>query len=360
MTKKLSTRDYSLDFFRACLLAYIVCIIHSLGWLKNGAEPYISWCMFEMPLIFFVAGAAANLAGYNGKTFRSILSSRTKRVLLPYVIYVIISVILSIAICVFNGSELINLTARNLGIAVLLGGDLPSVPYAWQLWFIPVYFFISISTPLQAWLIKKLNGRKWVYFTLCVSIWGIVSILIRLYPIKHNISQIITQILIYNIFYMAGYLFYKWFKLRTIMWMALIAIAFLYILTGGDISEMNSHKFSQDHIFLTFGFVALLVFSIIFSFVRVGNSSTKLFRFGLDRWNKYGYTFYLWQSWSFFVLVTLAEIIDIPVQNSPTSLFWVVPGLYIISWLLSWIIVPVEQYLVRTFSHNSSLSRQIR
>ncbi len=352
MNQKTTTRDYSLDFFRACLLAYIVCIIHSLYWLRNGAEPYKSLLLFEMPLIFFVAGAAANLAGYRGKTFKSILSSRAKRVLLPYLIYVVISLVIGFGILYFKGDGPIVFPIRHTVSSIISGKSIPNVPYTWHLWFIPVYFLISISTPLQVWAIEKLKGRKLLYLAICALLWGVSAILVHLTQSLHIYIYIVSQVLIYNLFYISGYFFYKRLSVRTLIGLAVIAIALLCIMTGGQISPMQAHKFSQDHIFLIYGFAAILIFSILFTYIRIGNSPSKFFRLGLDRWNKYGFTIYLWQNWSFFLLVTIAEILDIPVRNCPKSLVYVVPALYIISWGLSWIAVPVEQYIMRVFRCN--------
>ncbi len=51
-------RDVQLDAYRAMLMIYIVCFIHVEFWLEYGKEPMMSLSLVEMPLIFFVSGAA--------------------------------------------------------------------------------------------------------------------------------------------------------------------------------------------------------------------------------------------------------------------------------------------------------------
>lgn len=52
------TRDLQLDGYRGIVMIYIVCVIHVVNWLDYNIEPYNSFMLFEMPIIFFISGAS--------------------------------------------------------------------------------------------------------------------------------------------------------------------------------------------------------------------------------------------------------------------------------------------------------------
>ena len=58
-------RDTTLDACRGLAMMYIVCVIHVAYWLYPVAEPLKSVLLFEMPAMFFIAGAAQSLRGTN-------------------------------------------------------------------------------------------------------------------------------------------------------------------------------------------------------------------------------------------------------------------------------------------------------
>ncbi len=63
-------------------MIYVVCFIHVIYWLKIGLEPILSLMLFEMPLIFFIAGAAHTMGKkHNLKDF---IVGRIHRVVFPY------------------------------------------------------------------------------------------------------------------------------------------------------------------------------------------------------------------------------------------------------------------------------------
>ncbi len=78
-------RDVQLDAYRAMLMIYIVCFIHVEFWLGYGKEPMMSLSLVEMPLIFFVSGAALSYRR-EPRPFWTIVCNRGKRILLPYYI----------------------------------------------------------------------------------------------------------------------------------------------------------------------------------------------------------------------------------------------------------------------------------
>lgn len=163
----------------------------------------------------------------------------------------------------------------------------------------------------------------------------------------YSISQLTSQVFLYNIFYISGFLYYKKLNKTSILALAVIMVVALIMATKGDLTGMQTHKFSQDYIFLLFGTCSLLIFSLLISCVNALPYECLLSKAGLDRWNKYGFSIYLWQNWSFIILYYCASYLYIPVTGKPIYLVWEIPLLYLISWGLSFIIMPIEDFIVR-------------
>jgi len=88
-------------------MLFVVCIIHVMYWLKMGCEPFLSIFLFEMPILFFISGAAQSVINSKRSLWKS-CKSRINRVLIPYYIYaaVICSIMLIISvICKFDSEK---------------------------------------------------------------------------------------------------------------------------------------------------------------------------------------------------------------------------------------------------------------
>lgn len=88
--KETRERDRQLDIYRSISMIYILCVIHVVYWLWIGSEPLKSILLIEMPIIFFISGAAARLSYKDNRKFGDVLLSRFKRVLVPYYIYALV------------------------------------------------------------------------------------------------------------------------------------------------------------------------------------------------------------------------------------------------------------------------------
>ncbi len=90
-------RDTQLDLYRAGVMIYIVCVIHVLYWLQIGGEPLKSLALFEMPVIFFISGAALSLSKPKRSLWRTVWN-RLRRVLFPYYVYACMMVLPLVAL----------------------------------------------------------------------------------------------------------------------------------------------------------------------------------------------------------------------------------------------------------------------
>ncbi len=79
-------RDARLDTYRAMIMIYTVCVIHTTYWFAVGTEPLLSAMLFEMPVIFFIAGASQAVTEKKRNIIQTIIN-RSKRILLPLYIF---------------------------------------------------------------------------------------------------------------------------------------------------------------------------------------------------------------------------------------------------------------------------------
>ena len=79
-------RDVDLDIYRGCIMIYITCFIHNIYGVTNAYSVVSSYFLIEMPLIFYLAGAAHSLA--RPRPYLPYLWGRVKRIVFPYYILV--------------------------------------------------------------------------------------------------------------------------------------------------------------------------------------------------------------------------------------------------------------------------------
>lgn len=155
------SRDKTIDRFRGFAMFWVI-VVHVLYWGNFFTNGYVnllkSFCLFEMPLFFFITGASNNLSKTNN--YFNFVSKRFQRILIPYWVFAIICATLSMVKYSVEG----NLDFIT-GIKVLLSWMVPinrqmtSVSYlTWALWFVPVYLCIVLIIP--ALKIMKRSVRK--------------------------------------------------------------------------------------------------------------------------------------------------------------------------------------------------------
>ena len=167
-----SSRDEQLDMYRALAMIYIVCFIHVASWLHIVKEPLFSMMLFEMPVIFFIAGAAQLLSN-KSKPFLQIVLSRFKRVVIPFYIYSVVTLLfLFILTLVWKyfypqilttfGENVANKYTYDIfsyswrdALSIILCQDIPQAPIMWHTWFIVPYFLLSCLIWLQSKAARK-------------------------------------------------------------------------------------------------------------------------------------------------------------------------------------------------------------
>ena len=292
-------------------MMYIPCVIHVMYWLMDGREPYLSLLLFEMPMVYFVSGAAFSVSRSRRGLWSTVMS-RLRRVVFPYYIYALVLLAIG-AILWFIGKvagapqmQLVDLSQyswKDLAL-IALCRDIPQFPYIWHLWFIPPYLILSCTFPLQLRLMKRLNSAA--YFTVCLLVFLVAQAVTGI--------NLIRQVLGYNVFMVAGYLFYRRISNGGI---ALVCLAALAALLGGvfwggaDFFPMQGHKFPPDWIFVLYGLLVLCLLSLV-----LGNVKLKSNRL-LKLWSERGYHIYLYQSVVFAIMEILRTNTLIGMPGSP-------------------------------------------
>ncbi len=268
-------RDTQLDAYRAMLMIYIVCFIHVEFWLGFGKEPYLSLSLVEMPLIFFVSGAALSFHR-EPRPFWTTVRNRAKRILVPYYIYALLM------LCIVALRLHLPAYTWKDWAKVLLCDAIPYLPHTSHLWFIVPYMLLSCTFDLQKRILTKINRGG--YLLLCVISFLVVS------HVTEN--SLVRNVLCYNIFMVAGYVFYKNIRMKHVLFCAMAALVLLlvYRICQIPFCPMQEHKFPPDFVFLTYGVMVLAALSMLFSIVTLPNWHI------LRLWNEQGFNIYLFQN----------------------------------------------------------------
>lgn len=273
----------------------------------------------------------------------STIVNRFKRIVVPFYIYaaVMLGVIGGLSTLFLKGTEFFRLLPFDVmaytwrdALDVLLCLDLPHCPYMTHLWFLPLYLVLSCTFPLQVKLMNHINRH--VYQATCVI----------LFLLAQGFTQIsfLRELLCYNVFLVAGYLYYKRDNEAITAIIGVGAAALLLaneFLLGGHFCPIQGHKFPPDWIYFTYNVMMLCLLSLLFR--RVTLPYNKIFRI----WNERGYTIYLYQSFALWIVYGIHQtgIFD-------SSLLWVnflvdAILIFFISTAISYLAYPFEKWVMR-------------
>lgn len=324
-----SGRDFQLDNYRALVMIYILCVIHVAYWLGALSEPLRSIILFEMPVIFFISGAALNVSKKR-RSLIAVTSNRAKRVLAPYYVYALVCIVVFTLHYYFIDTNNDSLTRVYLNALYPRDNSVP-IPYAYHLWFVIPYLIVCCTFCFQQKITDKINPYLYLITLLVTCI--IAQIVTN--------NNIIRSVVFYNFFFMAGYLLYKRISHKVIILITITTIPIfvtLFLISGGGV--MQRHKFPPDILFLSFGVLALSTLSLIFSRIRI--PQTKILRL----WNKSGYTIYLWQNVAFIIASLSLAYIPASINSGIAGFFIKATFIFIISTLIGIIAAPFEKIII--------------
>lgn len=337
-------RDLQLDSYRALAMLYIVCVIHIVYWFHVGNEPVRSAILFEMPVIFFIAGASQSVRKTTDNLIQTLVN-RTKRLLIPFYVFLFVLLFLvALYRLLQKSSPLLPFSTGEL-IKMLCTGGNEQIPYFGYTWFISCYMMIGCSLPLQRKIFNHMpNG---LYLLLAVAVFIIVSLI----PLRTGNLEI-KNIFVYNVFFLMGYFYYHRIPRKKLLFAFPAAVL---ICVAGFLTEwfipMQDHKFPADACFLLYGTCAVIVLSTLFSHVTLPYNAI------LKLWNERGYTIYLYQSVSHFLLYKITN--DWIARLSSPGLTFIVYFIliFILTTTLSFVTYPLERKVMNVFNHLVSDSR---
>lgn len=304
-------RDIQLDIYRAIIMMHIVCIIHVVAFLEFYFETFLSIVLFEMPIIFFIAGASMSLQKKR-KKIGEMIRNRFKRVILPYILYVFVMLFLVVILSIFwhffypqidsiSGSYITNRFSFDITVytwhdllQILLCEGISQSPYVYHLWFIPVYLILTCTFPIQTILMDKVN--PWIYIAVSISLF--------IFAVIFTDNRFVRNVFCYNVFILGGFLFYKKLDIRHILIVgsSALLVVLIYLYKFGDFVPMQGHKFPPDLLFLSYNIVVLCFFSTLLNKIRFPN--LRIFQI----WNIQGYSIYLYHSFIIFILFILKAL----------------------------------------------------
>jgi peptidoglycan/LPS O-acetylase OafA/YrhL len=297
-------RDPDLDDYRALALVWVV-FIHCL-YLAGVVPP--SWnvakslLLIEMPVLFYVAGAA-NGRG-RARSVAGFYASRLGRILIPFWVYGAVCLALEAGLA---RGPLPPLSERVLGWLVPVGVPPCAVaPLGWGLWFIPAYLLVMLAFPWLRAAHDRLPG--WARWGPLLVLAGVVVAMDR----AGYLGMLPRALVVYSFWAYLG-LFHDRFRSApppraAVVVVSLAAYGVLAVLVRRGVygPDFQWNKFPPNFAFLLlglghFGVLALAARPILA--VARGPGVRRL----LAPYRDYGYTIYLTHMLVFLVLFRAFE-----------------------------------------------------
>ena len=331
-------RDVQLDCYRSLTMMYIVCIIHPMLWFSFDVFGFDPTMLLDMPVMFFIAGASQQYTPH--RSLVETIKNRSLRVLLPYYVSLCFILLFMLASTLFHLSfegELLDI--RQIGmpgiIKLLLTGGSQHIPYLGYTWFISTYMIISCSLPLQQWAMGII-GDKWylLFLFACFACWKSMGIT--------SPENIVENVLGYNVFYVLGYVTYK---KATTKWpiAAAAVVACLYLIISGIALPFGNHKFPSDMVYIAYSIFNLYILAFIISRVNIKYGAL------VRLWNERGFTIYLYQCVSHFIVYKIIETWLTSFHNDFLTSILASLLVFAVATALSCITVLPEKFLVKKF-----------
>ena len=334
-------RDVQLDHYRALMMMHVI-IGHVMYWLYAAGEPYLSFVLFAMAGTFFIAGASVAARPRRRGLWETVVS-RFDRVVIPFYVYAAVIIVFSIAAMAIAGDKawigferfIISEYGWKDMLKILLCQEIPGVPFSAHIWFLQPYLILSCTFPLQVKLMKRCNRH--IYLVACFLFFVGVQAVTR--------YELLREVACYNVFMVAGYLYYRRASvvLRVAVGLCAAAAIVVYVALGGNFCPMQGHKFPPDWLFATYGVFALCMVSLVLGRIKIPSN-----RF-LEIWNVRGYNIYLYQSVVFVFVAIFSSRLKAHVTQPAV---WLVADTFaaiLLATALSFVTYPLEQTVIKAW-----------
>ena len=305
------SRDKTIDRLRA-LAIFQVLVVHVLYWGEFFTNKDInllkSFFLFEMPLFFFITGASNSFS--NTKNYCGFVAKRFTRILIPYYIFAVICIILSIAKYILEGNFKFLLGFKVIvSWLIPINKQLTSVSYlTWALWFIPVYLSLVLFIPA----LKKLYLSKYkiLYAILLLSIF-IITCGLKLGWIQ-NVAFYAFWIYIGLFYYdIKSVVKQKRFRIGAVYIIGVGITAVILCRLVGRTFNMQTNKFPPNLMFFAFSLVVMGIIVVcipIIDWTMEHIERINVFGKLIDLYSKKSMTIFLYQVFVFKITIRLAKL----------------------------------------------------
>lgn len=253
-----SQRNTLIDFLRGFAAINIV-LIHTAFW--SGTQYVPVWfqsltLLIDVPLFFFIAGWAFSYSNSFEKSLLNVFKTHLK--------YTVFLALYTIAIFVFHRAEFAPASALNTFFFVFPKENLLLPVVGSSLWFLPVYYCVSIVVSGVIVLITRLSQNQNAASRVLRLLSALVFFLFAFLSLQHSSNGSLQTILFYALFFLLGYLTKDWFvpKLRHLLIalaIVLIGLIGFIVLSGRSGFDLQSAKFPPN---LQYFFASLIGISI--------------------------------------------------------------------------------------------------
>jgi peptidoglycan/LPS O-acetylase OafA/YrhL len=338
-----SQRVVALDVARGALMAWIVIVIHGMFWLGLVERPLASLALFEMPLVFMIAGAAhyhserrSSPSGYV-----RYLTRRSSRILIPYFAYALAcaAIMLAQPPGEFDMAAFVSILTAWLN-PVTAGAGHSALMLNWHLWFVPAFLAVAALLPAAGRTAAVARAPLWA---LAGGAALLVAVADRLDSTSIGAIQMTVFYAVWAVFGVAlaaAPARYGTRDYAIVFALALAALALMTLLFPGRISlDMQAHKFPPDAAFFLFSaawvsLILILSRHVPARFVQAAARSPLLMPF-----MRAGYSIYLWQGLGYSAALWLGERLE----WAPIAIW---PLAVALSVTLGWLASPLERIRV--------------
>lgn len=349
-----NNRNSKIDSLRAFAMMWVI-FVHCVYWLNVFSSSWgRSLILFEMPLIFFVTGAA----NYKSKDkFFKFLGKRIIRIYLPYLVYAILCLGI---ILIFNKSEFTINTI--LTWIIPLDNQVSAFTFStYALWFITAYLIIvPFFFPLFKICFDK--AKKLIFKLLPLIVIIFCFVIAQFLPTTTFYVKLIKTVLFYMIFTYMGMFFWSWHDylskgktriLFAILFVIVVGVAIILYFLGMDV-DMQNNKFPPNIMFMLYSFAMMILIYYLSDIINKGFmfiSKIKVFDFFITQYKQHSCSVFLYQTFGFWAYTILFNKMELLIRLQSYDV------LYLLISLL--IMLPVCAVLAFIFSIFEKLSAKI-
>ena len=294
-------RDRFLDYLRGSAIIWII-LVHTF-YLKDFF-PYTvekSYILFEMPVLFFVSGAALYGSHQRHSAIGRFVTRRLSRLLVPYALLAVVCLSLYYALTIADGKAISWRQAADW--LVLYPRDTVPVYVGEYTWFVRAMVFVSLA---HLGLVRLFDRPRWRWLTA-----GALVALVVLVPLYngpgHTHVGFVQTTAFYSFFVYVGYAYSaKQLPSRLIPYLASTALAALALAAvvhlGVYSGDLQADKFPPNLAYGLFGVAWLSVFLALRARILAWVDQSGPVRRVIQYYNDHSYALYLWEGFGFWAV----------------------------------------------------------